>query len=240
MYTPTRAIVLRGIRYSEADLIAKCYTASHGKVSYILKGVLKTRKGKIKAAMFQPFSQLEIISRHKGKGTLEYIKEAKITAINPSIRENVQKSSMAILLSEVLQSAIQEEEQNEALYTFLESSIELLEKQPHFANFHLYFLVKLTRYLGIEPDVHSADNTSYFNVRKGHFEKQGTDQYAIGGSNCFLLKSLLTMAPRDLPKLKLNQEKRQSFLLFILSYYQYQLPGFRQPKSLEVLTQLFV
>jgi len=240
MYSPTKAIVLRGIRYSEADLIARCYTAEHGKQSYILKGVLKTRKGKIKAAMFQPFSQLDIIARHRGKGTLEYIKEARITAVNPSIRENVQKSSMAILLSEVLQSAIQEEEQNEALFEFLDNSIQQLEKSQNYANFHLCFLVKLTRYLGIEPNIGTTKNTSYFNVRKGQFEAEETDQYSIGGNNCILLKSLLTINWKDLPRLKLNQEKRQSFLLFILSYYQYQLQGFRPPKSLEVLSQLFM
>ncbi len=240
MYTTSKAIVLRSIRYSEADLIAKCYTESDGLKSYMLKGVLKTKKGKIKAAMFQPFSQLEIIARHKNKGTLEYIKEAKITAINPGIRENVQKASMAILLAEVIQNAIQEEEQNTALFHFLEEQISWLEGSAKFANFHLLFLVKLSLYLGIQPDISSAPNAPFFNLRKGQFEAHEADKYAVAGDNCELLKKLLTLDQKELDTLKLNQEKRQRFMLFILSYYQYQLPGFRQPKSLEVLTQLFV
>src|SRR5699024_5788730 len=127
MYVPTKAIVLRSIRYSEADLIAKCYTASDGLKSYMLRGVLKSKKGKLKASMFQPFSQLELVARHKNKGTLEYIKEAKITNINLGIRQHVQKSSIAIFLAEVIQNAIQEEEQNTSLFNFLEHSIEWLE-----------------------------------------------------------------------------------------------------------------
>ncbi|WP_257984729.1 hypothetical protein [Psychroflexus sp. MES1-P1E] len=39
--------------------------------------------------------------------------------------------------------------------------------------------------------------------------------------------------------LKLNQERRKSFLDFMMLYYELQLQGFRKPKSLEILQQLF-
>src|SRR5690625_1988037 len=229
MYTPTKAIALRHIRYSEADLIAKCYTESDGLKSYLLRGVLKSKKGRIKAAMFQPFSLLEIIALHKNTGRLEYIKEAKIIAI---------KSSIAIFLSEVFQNALQEEEKNEDLFKFLETSIYWLETHEQIANFHLFFLVKLTQHIGILPHSH-ADNESYFNLQKGYFETEESDSYSIGGVNAQLLKKLLHLKAKDLHHLKLSRETRQRFLSFILSYYQIQLPGFRQPKSLEVLNQLF-
>ncbi len=238
MFTPTKAIVLRRIRYSDADLITKCYTASDGLKSYMLRGVLKSKKGKLKAAMFQPFSQLEIIARHKNKGTLETIKEAKITAINPSIRSNIQKTSMAIFLAEVIQNAVQEEEQNTALYDFLERAIAWLETHDRVANFHLYFLVAFTEYLGIYPD-QAGNSANFFNLRQGYFETTASDQYAITGTNCELLKQLMQAQPDAILSLKLNQEIRQKFILFILSYYQIQLEGFRQPQSLEVLNQLF-
>ncbi len=238
MLVPTKAIVLRSIRYSDADMIAKCYTASDGLKSYMLRGILKSKKGKIKAAMFQAFSQLEIIARHKNKGSLEYIKEAKITAINTAIRSNVQKSSIAFFLSEVIQNAVQEEEQNKDLYVFLEEAIAWLEQEDKVANFHLFFLVKFTRYLGIYPWF-EQDQHHFFNIKKGHSEASETDQYSVGGKNCALLKKLMSLEPEELAKLKLNQETRNKFLVFILSYYQIQLQGFRQPKSLEVLNQLF-
>ncbi|HLS30874.1 MAG TPA: DNA repair protein RecO [Flavobacteriaceae bacterium] len=239
MYTPTKAIVLRSIRYSEADLIAKCYTASDGLKSYMLKGVLKSKKGRVKAAMFQPFTLLEIIARHKNTGRLEYIKEAKLTAINPSIRSEMQKTSMAIFLSEVIQNAVQEEEKNAALFHFLETSITWLETNTDIANFHLFFLIKLTKYLGIYPQ-YQNERELFFNLRQGYFELDETDNYSIGGQNANLLKTLLQLKAEELTSLKLNREIRQKFLLFILSYYQIQLQGFRQPKSLEVLNQLFV
>lgn len=239
MYTSTKAIVLRSVRYSEADLIVKCFTASDGLKSYILKGVLKSKKGRIKAAMFQPFSLLEMIARHKNIGRLEYIKEAKITGINPSIRSDIQKTSMAIFLSEVIQNAVQEEEENKELFEFLETSIAWLETNNEIANFHLFFLVKLTKYLGVYPH-YQNDQQVYFNLRQGYFESQETDHYSVSGQNTHLLKTLLQLKAGELNSLKLNREIRQKFLLFMLSYYQIQLQGFRQPKSLEVLNQLFI
>lgn len=238
MYVPTKAIVLRSYRYSEADLIAKCYTESNGLKSYLIRGVLKSKKGKIKAAMFQPFSQLEVMARHKNKGTLEYIKEAKIEKINRSIRSNVKKSSIAIFLAEVIQNAVKEVEENQALYRFLENSIQWLETHEKFADFHLYFLVAFSKYLGIYPHKPQGGQV-YFNSMEGHFENEETDQYSVGGTNCELLQTLMETDAEDLKTLKLNQETRQRFLVFILSYYEVQLQGFHQPKSMEVLNQLF-
>lgn len=236
MYAPTKAIVLRSIRYSEADLIATCYTASDGLKSYILKGILKTKKGKLKAPMFQPFSQLEIMARHRNKGTLDYIKEASITSVNPEIRTDVYKSSMAIFLAEVIQHSIKEEEQNIQLFNFLEEAINKLETEEDTADFHLFFLVDFTKYLGFYPH-QPDDDYPYFNLQQGCFEERETDNYSISGNNCTLLKKLLIST--DFSSLGINRERRQSFLNFLLAYYQIQLPGFRTPKSLDVFSQLF-
>ena len=238
MFTPTKAIVLRSIRYGESDLIVKCYTASDGLKSYLLRGVLKTKKGRIKSAMFQPFSLLDLVARHKNKGKLEYIKEAKIAVVNYSIQSDVYKTSMAIFLCEVIQNAVQEEEQNQSLFNFLENAVLWLENNDKIANFHLFFLVKITKYLGIFPHL-GEENYSFFNLQQGHFEEYESDNYAVSGKNPLLLKKLLSLEAEDLTSLKLNRETRQDFLVFMLSYYQIQLQGFSKPKSLEVLNQLF-
>jgi len=238
MYISTKAIVLRSIRYAESDLIVKCYTASDGLKSYILRGILKSKKGKIKAAIFQPLSVLEIVARHKNKGNLEYIKEAKTAVINYSIQSDVYKTSMAIFLCEVIQNAIQEEEQNKNLFEFLEKSITWLENHKEIANFHLFFLVSFTKYLGIFTHL-GEEKYPFFNLQQGHFENHENDNYSVSGKNTELLKRLISLEIEDLPTLKLNRKIRQDFLVFILSYYQIQLQGFSKPKSLEVLNQLF-
>ena len=56
MLVKTRAIIIHSIRYREADLIVKAYTKSSGLKSYLVRGVLKSKKGKLRASMFQPLS----------------------------------------------------------------------------------------------------------------------------------------------------------------------------------------
>ena len=57
----TKAIVLSSLKYSDTSLIVKCYTEQEGIKSYIIKGVLKAKKGGIKVAYFQPLTQLILV-----------------------------------------------------------------------------------------------------------------------------------------------------------------------------------
>lgn len=70
MFTSTKAIVLSKLRYSDHDLIVKCYTQQFGVVSYLLKGVLKNKRGTTKTAYFQLLSQLQITSHHRENRSL--------------------------------------------------------------------------------------------------------------------------------------------------------------------------
>ena len=79
MVETTKAIVFSSIKYAEADLIVTCFTQKvAGLKPTLLRGILKSRKGRLKPSYFQPLTQLEIVANHKNKGTLESIKEVKV------------------------------------------------------------------------------------------------------------------------------------------------------------------
>jgi DNA repair protein RecO (recombination protein O) len=99
MLVKTPAIVLSTLKYSEADLIARLYTKELGTQSFILKGIRKTRKGKLRISFFQPLTQLVIETNHKGKGSLEYIKEAQVIHPYITIHSSIVKSSITLALS---------------------------------------------------------------------------------------------------------------------------------------------
>ncbi|MEM9687382.1 MAG: recombination protein O N-terminal domain-containing protein, partial [Bacteroidota bacterium] len=67
MIVATEAIVISTIKYGDTSLIVKCLTASNGIKTYLLKGILTSRKGKLKAAHFQPLTYLDILATHKSK-----------------------------------------------------------------------------------------------------------------------------------------------------------------------------
>ena len=79
--------------------------------------------------------------------------EARRTMLPVSIMGDPVKTAIALFMGELLTRVIQEHERNEALYAFLEGSVRLLEEQRRgVANFHICFLFRLGRFIGIEPD----------------------------------------------------------------------------------------
>ncbi|GGZ84410.1 DNA repair protein RecO [Algibacter mikhailovii] len=238
MLLTTNAIVLSKLKYRDHDLIVKCYTQEKGILSFLLRGILKSKKGSIKAAHFQPLTQLQIVVNFKTNKSLQTIKEVKLLAIYNSLHSHVLKSSIVIFLSEVLSSTLQEEEKNETLYSFLENTLLWLDVQSEYSNFHLLFLLKLTKYLGFYPDEEAIDYPN-FNLKEGQFQLKPTRLYNVSGENLIILKQLLGTTFDALPNIKINSKQRQSFLSMILLYFELHLGSFKPPKSLQVFNQVF-
>nr|WP_313809661.1 recombination protein O N-terminal domain-containing protein [Allomuricauda sp.] len=96
MQVSTKAIVLSSLKYGDTSLIVKMFTQSDGLKSYLLKGVLSAKRGKLKPAYFLPLMQLEIVASHKNKGTLERILETKVLAPYKSLHTDIVKNSVVL------------------------------------------------------------------------------------------------------------------------------------------------
>ncbi|MBU2940934.1 DNA repair protein RecO [Lacinutrix sp. C3R15] len=238
MIVKTNAIVLSKIKYGEHDLIIKCYTKEYGVVSFLQKGILKAKKGKVKKAYFQLLSQLELEITYQENRSLQYIKEVKPHVIYATLHNDIFKSTIVMFLSEVLSTSLQEEEENEALYVYLETTLQWLDMQDSCTNFHLLFLLKLTKHLGFYPEENKSDFSS-FNLKGGRFENKPTDFYSITGENLTLLKQLLGTVFDNLSAIKINATQRQAFLTMLLYYFDLHLGSFKKPKSLEIFNQVF-
>lgn len=238
MLVTTKAIVISAIKYGEADLIVKAYTLSNGLRTYMLKGVLKSKKGKFRSSMFQPLTQLEIVANHRDNGKLEYLREAKVSGNYHSLHTNPVKTTMVMFLAEMLKITIQEEESNPALFEFLEKSFQYLDTTVKLANFHLFFLLKLTRYLGFYPEKTTGD-LPFFNLLEGIFQDSAKNDYCVEGKNVGILKEFIEADLFILQQIKLNQAGRNDFLNMLLLYYELHIEGFRKPKSLSVLNEIF-
>lgn len=234
----TNAIVISALKYAEADLIVKCYTQQSGIKTYMLRGVLKAKKGKFKTSLFQPLTQLELVARHKDTGNMEYLQDAKLKLHYKSLHTNVVKGTMVLFISEVLRSSIQEEEENEQLYLFLERTINWMDTHENIGNFHLLFMLKLTKFLGFSPD-NTYPEGSYFNMMEGVFQDLKTNAYCMEGPNLELLKQFLGINFDTLDSIKLTKSARSSFLNMLIVYYQLHLDSFKKPKSLTVLKEIF-
>ena len=234
----TKAIVLNSVKYSDSSLIVKCYTEQEGLKSYLLKGILNSKKGKIKAAYFQPLTQLKIVANHNTKGNLNSLKEVNISYPYKTIYKDIIKQSVVIFLSEILSYSIQEEEKNSQLFNYLETALTWLDIHQKIANFHLLFLLNLTKYLGFYPDL-SNNNKLGFNLLEGNFSDKINDGNVISGHKFYQFKKLLGINFDAIENVSFSKEERQVVLQVIIQFFKLHLGSFRDPKSLQVLETVF-
>ncbi|WP_298900830.1 DNA repair protein RecO [uncultured Psychroserpens sp.] len=238
MLIKTKVIVLSKLKYRDNDLIVKCFTLHRGVVSYLIRGVLNSKKGHSKVAYFQLLSQLQIEENFRENQSLQSIKDLRLDYSFTSLHTHVLKSSIVMFLSEVLASVLREEEENKQLYHYLETTFRWLDAKDEFSNFHLLFLLNLTRHLGFYPN-NTDVNHMYFNLNNGLFEPRKEGIYSVSGENLTILKQLLGINFDELDNIKLNSKQRQSFLAMLLLYFELHLGSFRKPKSLEIFNQVF-
>ena len=236
MLVKTKAIVISSLKYQEKSLIVKCFTLSDGLKSYFVRDAFSSRKSNQKIAYFQPFSILEIEAVHKNKGTLENFKEIKLAIPFQTIHNSVTKSTIVLFLSEMMHYSIHEEEENEALFTYLETALLWLDTHDEIANFHLIFLLEVTKYLGFYPDINDV-NLPYFEMTEGIFTPFNAIS-SLSEHETQLFKKLLELKfESDLKTFHVIE--RQILLKVLINYYSFHLEGFRKPKSLDVLKEVF-
>lgn len=237
MIETTRALVINTIKYGDTSLITTCYTKNCGIKTYMLRGVLKSRKSKIKSAYFQPLMQLNLTANHNNKGNLNSIRDIEVCHFYNSIYTDIKKQTIALFLSEVLHYSIQEEEHNKSLYQYLETSFLWLDTHDDISNFHLLFLLNLTKFLGFYPEINNSDN-AYFDLMEGCFINHNKLN-TVTGENLFQFKKLLGINFDVLHTINFNASNRQAILSILIQYFELHLSGFKKPKSLEVLKSVF-
>lgn len=236
MLVKTKAIVISSLKYQEKSLIVKCLTQSDGLKSYFVPNAFSAKKSNQKIAYFQPLSLLEIEANHKNKGTLEHFKEIKLAHAYQTISNDIVKSTIVMFLSEIIHHSIHEEEKNENLFDFLESALLWLDAHDEMANFHLILMLEMTKFLGFYPDTSDIESR-FFDCKEGTFS-------LFQGTNCwnehetFLFKKLIDLKFDSDQKVFAGIE-RQVILKLLLQYYTVHLDGFKKPKSLEVLKEVF-
>ena len=227
MLITSQAIVLSAIKYADYDLIVKCYTEI-GIKSYLVKRIFKQKKGKITPAFFLPLTQLEITADYRNNKTLHFIKEVKIAHPYQSIPNDVIKQTMVLFLSDVLSGVLKEEEENEQLFAFIRTALIWLDTHTKTANFHLLFLLNLTKHLGCYPEF--IPDSAYFDLEAGKSSQVIESKHYLTDQNLTKFISLLGTNFDGIEMLKFNKGERQELLEIIIQYFELHLPGYRKPK----------
>lgn len=240
MLVKTNAIVLRTIKYGDAKVIADLLTEHFGRLSFACN-MPRTNKAKIKRQLFQPLTLLEIEFDHRPNIQLERLRDARMPFPFGSIPYNETKLAIALFVAEFLCYATRDEQQNEPLYKYVETSVRWLDgAQQAFANFHLAFMIRLSRFLGFFPNLENFSRGCLFDLRSGCFVT------AIPLHNDYLqsadaeqLANIMRITPQNMHLFALSHNERNRCTQLAINFYRLHIPSFPELKSFDVLRAVY-
>jgi len=218
MLHKTPGIVFKYFKYGDSSIIVKILTTKFGLQTYIVNGV-RSKRSKNKIALYQPLTQLDLVVYHNPTKDINRISEIKCSQPYHSIHENMQKTAVAIFLAEMLYKCIKDEGEIEDLFNFISSSIVLFDNQEsHYQNFHLIFLLKLTKYLGVgvelsDPAFHSLSTDEVSAIRA--FIKQPYDDWVT-----------------------ISNDSRRKILDLIIRFYKSHIDSLKEINSINILKEV--
>lgn len=222
MIFKTRGIVFRFTKFRETSIIVTIFTEQFGLQSYIVNGV-RSKSSKNKIALYQPLTLLNLVVYHREHAHIERIKE--ISCLHPyrSLMADVKKSTQAMFVNELLNKTVKDESHTAEIFQFLfESLIALDTMEEGYENFHLIFMLKLSRYLGF--GVYHLNE-----VLGGRVADIETEN----------ILSELLQANYDTPLMITNSQRRK-LLDLLIKFYVEHMEHLREMKSVQVLRELFM
>ena len=240
MIHQAKGIVFSQLKYGETSIIVQVYTEKFGRQAYIVKGG-RSKKSVSKSNLFRPFFLLDMEVYHREGKNLQSLKEVRLCENLNNLVFDVYKSAMVLFLAEVCSKVLREEEHNQDLFVFLYNSIRYLDlTEESIKRFHLYFLSKLTRFLGFFPQLNWSDENAFFDMDNGFFVPEAkTHAHCLNLQLSRKLNSLFNTSIDLVNDLKMSSEELGEVLRAILNFYALQIDGFSNLKSLSVLHEIF-
>lgn len=220
MLHKTRGIVFRFTRYGETSIIVTMFTELFGLQTYIVNGV-RSKSAKNKIALYQPLTLLDLVVYHKENAPILRIKELQCAHPYQSLMVDVKKSTLALFLNELLNRAVKEQSHSQEVFPFLFDSLVTLDLlSVHYENFHVSFLIKLSRFLGFGAN----------------FSEEILGARLISDEEEIILKKLITSDYQT--HVAMTTHQRRSLLEVMLRFYRQHLEGFGEMKSIQILREV--
>ena len=240
MLTKTRALVLRSLKYGDTKIIVDLLTESEGRVSVIVN-IPKSSKGKLKKQFFQPLTLLEAELDIRPKVQLQKLRDVRLSLPFSTLNTEPRKLSVALFLAEFLLNATRGEHDNPALFAYVANGLEWFDAcRESYANFHLVFMMRLTRFVGFYPNTEDYHEGDFFDLQASCFcHAAPLHSDFLQPADAALIQPLLRMNYESMHLFRLSHQQRNRVVDIILRYYQLHVPGFTELNSLEVVRDLW-
>jgi len=151
----TEAIVLRSMRYGEADRILHLYTRHHGRLGAIAKGVRRARSRF--GARLEPFFHVRAVL-HEGRSDLYTVTGVDTIAAHGALRDHAATLDAAARACDAVGRLFETSDPHPEVFTLLANELALLSAdatQARMAN-GLAFRLKLLLAAGVVPQLGSC------------------------------------------------------------------------------------
>ena len=148
----TEGVVLRSIRFAEADRVLHLYTEERGRVGAMAKGVRRVRSRF--GGRLEPFFRVQLLL-HEGRGELCTVTSVETVHAHPALRMRRPALELATQACEAVLRLFDSEEQNRPAYNLLCQELALLDRDPEAATRAqgLAFRMKLLLAAGFVPEL---------------------------------------------------------------------------------------
>lgn len=219
--------------------MVQVFTEKFGLQSYLINGARKPR-AKIRMNMIQPLHLLDMVVYHKLNGGIQRVSELRNVPLFESLPYDLTKSSLALFLNEVLYKVVKHHHEDPPLFEFIFHSVALLDRmETGLNNFHLWFLVHLSRYMGFYPERTNERVSAYFDLRNGVFTNVPPGHvHFLHGSLVKKFTELLETKIDSLHVLRINNTERRELLSRILDYYRLHVDNFSEIRSHKIIEEV--
>lgn len=231
-------IVMGATKYSEEKLIVNALSRSAGRIT-MLVNITHSQRAAVRHTLFQPLALLEVQWEASSRTKMYKPKSARMTTPLMSLFTDPIKASVAMFLAEFLNNATRNDFDGGLLFDYIVYALQWYDTaERDYANFHLVFLLRLSRFLGIAPNLDEPQG--YFDLQNGEFSAtKPTHIYYIKGAEANVLPTLWRMNFGTMQLFRLSGQQRSQILEAIITYYRLHLPGIANLKSLDVLKSVF-
>jgi len=238
MLTSTSGIILKSIKYGDNSLIITIYTKLYGKLTFFVR--INGKKIKNQKQILQSGFIVEIDFSYNQNKEFQHINNFSINEIYLSIPYNIVKSSIILVLSEILNLVLKSEHQDESLFYYISEAYKNLDNSEiDYVNFHLFFLLKLSDYLGFSPDRNYSETNCFFDIVNGKFINSKLNEFVLDQKYSKFINSILSANSLNNNILSLNNIERTILFQNIITYFSVHIENLSEIKSLKVLHDIF-
>lgn len=247
MDSKTVALVLHTLRYGDSRLIVDMFTREHGRMSYVVT-IGRGARSQMKKQYFQPLTLLDIECDVRTGQQLQRLRNVALHSPWQTLLTEPDKLAIGLFISEFLYHALRGEQQDTRLFDYVRSSLQWLDaRSDRYANFHLVFLMHLSRFLGFFPNLdaptsHPSPLTAhlYFDLRAATFCTVPPPHHDyIMPQEAQHVRPLMRMDYANMHLFRLSRAERGRLLEVIERYYCLHLPAFPELRSLAVLREIY-